>query len=138
MAKKMTDAHKAALAKGRRQARSVRQYLEALEEDQRAKGRLDEVALKERIERLESEIEQEDNPAKRVELIQKRLDYERRLESLEEAPDVDALQQEFVAAAREYSERKGISYSAWREAGVPAAVLREAGIPRTDRPPTAA
>lgn len=136
MAKKMTAEHKAALAKGRRQARAVRQYLEALEQDQRSRGRLDESALKDRIERLGSEIENEDNPAKRVEMIQKRLDYERRLDSLGDAPDVDALEKDFVGAAKEYSQRKGISYSAWREAGVPASVLRDAGIPRTNRPPS--
>lgn len=134
---KMTDEHKAALAKGRRQARAVKEYLQALEQDGRSRGRLDESDLKERIERLDSEIESEDNPAKRVELIQKRLDYEQRLENLEEAPDVEALERDFVEAVREYSERKGISYTAWREAGVPAAVLKEAGMPRSSRPPAA-
>ena len=36
----------------------------------------------------------------------------------------------FVDAAAEYSERKGITYSAWRELGVPAAVLKRAGVKR--------
>ena len=34
----------------------------------------------------------------------------------------------FVEAAAPYGERKGISYKAWREVGVPAAVLKRAGI----------
>ena len=33
--------------------------------------------------------------------------------------------------ARGYSERKGIVYATWREAGVPPAVLAKAGISRT-------
>jgi hypothetical protein len=35
-----------------------------------------------------------------------------------------------VKAARDYGQRKGISYAAWREAGVDAAVLKKAGIGR--------
>jgi hypothetical protein len=35
-----------------------------------------------------------------------------------------------VKNARAYSRAKGISYGAWREVGVPADVLREAGIAR--------
>ena len=135
--KKMSDEHKAALAKGRRQARAVKEYLAAIEQDGRSKGRLDEGALKQRIEQVDRDIEDEDNPAKRVELIQKRIDYQDRLDNLQEAPDIEELQDKFVDAVKEYSERKGISYMAWREAGVPAAVLREAGMSRSHRPPAA-
>ena len=136
-AKKMTDEHKAALAKGRRQARAVKEYLAAIEQDGRSKGRLDEDALRQRIDQLDQDIEDEDNPAKRVELIQKRIDYQDRLDNLEDAPDMDELENRFVDAVKEYSERKGISYMAWREAGVPAGVLRDAGMSRSHRPPAA-
>ena len=34
-------------------------------------------------------------------------------------------------AAAEYGRRKGITYAAWREAGVPSAVLSRAGIARS-------
>ena len=47
-----------------------------------------------------------------------------------EAGDMSALEREFVKAAPAYGDRKGISYAAWREAGVSAAVLRRAGIQR--------
>jgi hypothetical protein len=43
---------------------------------------------------------------------------------------MSALEKEFVRAAKGYSERKGITYGAWREFGVPAEVLRKAGISR--------
>ncbi len=66
-------------------------------------------------------------------MIQRRLDYEDRLSRIEDAPDTEALETAFVDAAKEYSERKGISYTAWREAGVPAATLKKAGVPRTRR-----
>jgi hypothetical protein len=35
-----------------------------------------------------------------------------------------------VETARTYGERKGITYAAWRELGVPPAVLKRAGIGR--------
>ena len=44
---------------------------------------------------------------------------------------LSALEADFVSAARSYSERKGISYAAWRAVGVPPAVLKKAGISRT-------
>ena len=134
MAKKeMSDEHKAALAKGRAQGRAVRDYLEAVEEGSKPGRRLSQDEIRAKIEGLHQQIEDEDNAAKRVELIQKRLDYEERLSKVEDAPDMEALESAFVDAAKEYSERKGITYTAWREAGVPAAVLKQAGVPRTRR-----
>lgn len=129
----MSDDHKAALAKGRAQGRAVRDYLQALEQEGRSGRSVDKGTLEERINKVQSQIDAEDNPAKRVELIQKRLDYEERLVEIEEQPDVDALENDFKKAVKEYSERKGITYSAWREAGVPASVLRDAGVARTRR-----
>jgi len=48
-----------------------------------------------------------------------------------ETVDLGALEKGFVKAARSYGERKGITYAAWRAAGVDANILRKAGIPRT-------
>lgn len=129
----MSDEHKAALAKGREQGRAVRDYLAALEAESKPGRKLSPEELNEKVEKLHVQIEEEENPAKRVELIQKRLDYEERLARTEETVDMDALEKAFVSAAKEYSERKGISYTAWREAGVPASALRDAGVPRTRR-----
>lgn len=137
MAKKqMSDEHKRALAKGREQARTVRDYLEALERDSKPGRRLSKDELEQKVHQLQEQISAEDDPAKRVELVQKRLDYEERLADFEETADIEELQKAFVKAVGDYSERKGISYTAWRELGVPAAVLREAGVPRTRRPRT--
>lgn len=131
--RKMTAEHKAALAKGREQGRVVREYLAALNEEKKPGRKLDADTLNERITQTQAEIDAEPDPAKRVDLIQKRLDYEEKLANIGEAVDLESLEKDFVKAAKEYSERKGITYSAWREAGVPAAVLKDAGIPRTRR-----
>ena len=46
---------------------------------------------------------------------------------------MDVLELGFVEHAASYSDRKGVSYTAWREFGVPASVLRTAGIKETRR-----
>ncbi len=136
MAKKstgMSAEHKAALAKGRAQSKAVRDYLEMLQKDGRRSSNLSPDQINAKIHELSTRIEEEPNPANRLELVQKRLDLEEQLKSADEGPDPEALEKAFVKAAKEYSERKGISYPAWREVGVPAATLREAGVPRTRR-----
>jgi hypothetical protein len=133
VARKMSDEHKAALAKGRAQGKAVRDYLAALELERRPGRRQNRSSIEARIPEVQQTIDEEPDPAKRVDLIQKRLDLEQLLVEMQDEPDLAALEQGFVEAAAEYSERKGITYTAWREAGVPAAALKEAGIRRTRR-----
>ena len=131
--RRMSAEHKAALARGREQGRIVREYLAALDREKKPGRKLDADTLNQRIAETQKQIDTEPDPAKRVELIQKRHNYEDQLANLEDEPNLDSLGKDFISVAKEYSERKGINYSAWREAGVPAAVLKEAGIPRTRR-----
>ena len=65
-----------------------------------------------------------------VHLVQERLNLTSELANKDAAVDLAALEEGFTKAAKNYSERKGITYAAWREAGVDAAVLRKAGIRR--------
>lgn len=127
---RMSLEHKEALARGRQQAKVVREYLEALRTDGRRRRSINRQSLEAKIQRLQAQIDEEPNVARRVQLIQQRLDAERRLAALEESADRRALEREFIAVAKEYSQRRGITYTAWREVGVPAAVLGEAGITR--------
>ena len=129
--KPMSDEHKAALAEGRAQGRAIRQYLEALEAHKPKRGRKrTPESVRKRLDALDVEIAEAD-PLKRVQLIQERLDLQTELASLEESADISALEAGFVDAAKEYSARKGITYAAWRELGVPAATLKAAGITRS-------
>jgi len=64
-------------------------------------------------------------------LIQERMDLLAEKQAMSQAVDMSGLEEEFVKAAKAYSQRKGISYSAWRELGVPSDVLKRAGISRT-------
>ena len=128
----MSDEHKAALAQGRREGRAVKQYLKLV--GSRRPGRpVTKESLEKRIAGLAEKLDVEDDPLKKLDLIQSRLDAEDQMAEVEDAVDADAIEKEFIEVAQSYSERKGITYSAWRESGVSAQVLREAGIPRTRR-----
>lgn len=128
----MSDAHKEALAQGRRESRAVKAYLEAL--GSKRPGRPVTVdSVKKKLAGIEEKLSAESDPLKRLDLVQAKLDAEDQLEDLSIDIDVESLEREFVDIAKSYSERKGISYSAWREVGVSAPVLKEAGIPRTRR-----
>ena len=130
--KGMSDTHKAALAIGRDEGRAVRRYLEALEAHRPRPGRKRTAAsvtrqLDETLAAL-----QRATPLDRVQLLQRRIDLEAELRDLKAAGTTDdaQLEADFITALPGYSARKHISYAAWREAGVPARVLRSAGIRR--------
>lgn len=128
--KEMTDDHKAALAEGRAQGRAVRSYLEALDAHRPKRGRKrTPESMRARLATIESTIDSAD-PMTRLQLVQERLDLAAAIAAAETTIDLSSLEEGFVAAAAAYGERKGISYSAWREVGVPAAVLKRAGIGR--------
>jgi len=126
----MSDEHKAALAAGRNQGRAVRNYLEALEQNKPKRGRKRTTDSVQRdLTRTQEELLTAD-PLRRLELVQRRIDLEEELERMGTTIDLGALEKDFVAVAKPYAQRKGISYEAWREAGVPAATLKAAGIGR--------
>jgi hypothetical protein len=126
----MTAAHKRALAEGRELGRAVRRYLDALDQSRPRRGRK---RTKESIKRrLDAVAEQLDSasPLQRLQLVQERLDLTAERDQLDAKVDLSALERDFTNVAKDYSQRKGISYAAWRELGVPADVLKKAGIGR--------
>lgn len=126
----MSDEHKAALAEGRAQGRVVRAYLEALETHKPKRGRKRTTdSITRRLAAIEEEIQDAD-ALKRLQLTQERLNLETELESAQDGVDLDSLEQEFIEVAKGYAQRKGISYAAFRELGVPASTLKQAGISR--------
>ena len=126
----MSQEHKQALATGREQGRAVRRYLEALDAHRPKRGRKRTPdSIKRRLDDIESRLEAAD-PLSRLQLVQERMNLQEELASKSEAVDLTQLEADFVAAAKEYGERKGITYAAWREAGVDASVLKRADIRR--------
>jgi hypothetical protein len=126
----MSAQHKEALAMGRDEGRAVRRYLEALEAHKPKRGRKrTPESIQKQLKSIEQKLDSSDSLT-RVLLIQQRMDLERELAAKEAVVDLAALEDDFVRAAKRYGERKGISYAAWREAGVDAAVLRRANVGR--------
>lgn len=128
----MSKEHKEALAEGRRQSRVIKSYLAALKS--RRPGRpVTRESLLSRLEQVDAQLSAAADPLEAVSLHQLKLDLEDQLASFSESQNLEELEDEFVKYAKAYSERKGISYTAWRQVGVPAAALRRAGIKETRR-----
>jgi hypothetical protein len=109
----------------------VKAYLDALEQHRPRRGRQ---RTPDTIRRRLAGIEQslpDASSLRRLQLIQERRDLQAELES-KAAPtaDLSALEAGFARSAKTYGESKGISYATWRDAGVPADVLKRAGITR--------
>ena len=126
----MTTEHKEALALGREQSRAVRRYLEALERHRPRRGRKRTPdSVRRQLAQVENKLAAAD-PLTRLNLLQERADLQEELAGMQNGVDLSELEEAFVAAAKAYGERKGITYAVWREAGVDAGVLRRAGISR--------
>lgn len=128
----MTNEHKAALAMGRNEGNAVRNYLEALRNNKPKRGRRrTRESIAARLAAIDAELEAAD-PMNELRLRQERRDLQAELSSIGEKVDISALEEGFVTVGKSYSSRQGISYATWREIGVDAAVLKRAGIARSD------
>jgi hypothetical protein len=60
-------------------------------------------------------------------------DLQAKVAQLESASgtDLKTLEADFVKIAKQFGEQRGITYGAWRDAGVSAQVLKRAGVART-------
>ncbi len=127
----MSSTHKAALAQGRDEGRAVRRYLEAIEHNRPKRGRKrTPESVSKRLEVVNDQLASAD-PLSRLHLIQEKTDLEAELARASSTNDLGTLEKAFVKVAKAYGQRKGIEYSAWRAAGVSAAVLHRADITRT-------
>ena len=127
----MTDSHKAALERGRAEGRVVRDYLEALRSNKPKRGRKRTGdSINKRLAAIEAELPSA-SAIEELQLIQERRDLNDELASLGSGVDVGEIEDQFVAVAKGYGDRKGISYASWRDVGVSAATLKRAGITRS-------
>jgi hypothetical protein len=126
----MSEDHKAALAVGRTEGRVVRRYLDALEANKPKRGRKrTPESIQRRLKAIDAELGETDR-LNELKLVQERMNLEEELASLGARQDLAGLEADFVKVAKGYSGRQGISYAAWRAVGVPAAVLKKAGVSR--------
>ena len=128
----MSAQHKEALARGREEGRAVRRYLEAVEHQRPRRGRKrTPESIRRRLAQVKDKLAGAD-PLTRLHLLQEQADLEGELTRMAKADDIVVLERAFLKVAKAYGARKGISYNAWRAAGVPANVLSKAGIGRGD------
>jgi hypothetical protein len=126
----MSSGHKAALARGRAESASVRHYLEALETSKPKRGRKRTPAsIDRRLGSIESQLAGAD-ALTRLHLLQEQKDLLDERSRVDQVKDLTALERQFIKVAKAYGERKGITYSTWRAAGVSAAVLQKSEISR--------
>jgi hypothetical protein len=124
----MSDEHKAALARGRKEGRVVRRYLEAIEQQRPRRGRKrSQESLERRLTAVNQHLAGAD-ALTRLHLLQEKADLESELARAAVTQQLVALETAFVQVAKAYGQRKGIGYGAWRAAGVSATVLQHAGI----------
>jgi hypothetical protein len=127
----MSAGHKAALAQGRRESNVINQYLDALDTGPAKRGRKrTPTSIEARLARIAASLKDATH-LKQLELIQERINLEAEKIKLGVKADLSALEKEFVAVAKSFASRRGISYAAFRAKGVPAEVLSRAGIRRT-------
>ena len=86
--------------------------------------------IEKRLETILAEIGTGD-PLKRLEITHEKADLQNELERMGTTAKLTELEAGFVAVASEYARRMGISYSAFRDIGVSAAVIARAGIARS-------
>ena len=128
----MTDEHKAALAKGRAEGRIVREYLEGLRATKPKRGRKrTPETISKRLDAITQELASA-SPIDELLLIQERKNLEAERAAMSNSIDMTALERDFVSVAKSYADSKAISYSSWRDVGVPASVLKSAGISRAE------
>lgn len=127
----VTAEHKEAMAKGRRAATAVGAYIEALDTARpQRRRRLTPEQIESQLADARVAVGNESG-TKKLAAAQHVVDLERRLvEATVPGLDLAALEADFVEWAPYYAQSKGISYAAFRATGVPAAVLKRAGISR--------
>ena len=87
--------------------------------------------IRTRLEAVDVELASA-SPLDELLLVQERRDLEAELAAKSNSIDMDALEAAFVGVAKSYSDSKSISYASWRDVGVPASTLKQAGISRSD------
>ena len=130
--RKLSAAHKRALAEGRTMSATVDRYLSAVNTPKRRGRKVSKAALQQRLADARVKARTATG-VDRVLAAQEVRDLQSRLAALETSAggDIKSLEAAFVKIAKRFGENRGIGYGAWRDAGVPAPVLKKAGVART-------
>lgn len=106
----------------------VRRYLKALDERDSIRKKWSDP--EKRLIEVSAALEERPEPIQRLKLLQMRVELRQAVAAQAEAQEFAKITDEFVDVAASYSKRIGISYAAWRDYGVPPAILNKAGVHR--------
>ena len=131
-ARKLSASHKRALAEGRTMSATVDRYLSAVNTPKRRGRKVSKTALVGRLAEARTKAKSASGVEK-VLAAQEVRDLQNRIATMDAAggSDIKGLESAFVKIAKQFGENRGIGYGAWRDAGVPAVVLKKAGVART-------
>lgn len=129
--RKMSDEHRRRISEAHRQREVISAYLDAVGAPKRRGRRISTEELRDRLSSAEQEM-QEATGVDRLKVAQSIIDLQERITEQEQAELTQQLlgemEKRFIEVAADYAERHKISRQAWREVGVPAKVLKDAGI----------
>jgi len=130
--RRLSPAHKRALAEGRTMSATVDRYLSAVNTPKRRGRKVSKGALQQRLADARAKSKTATG-VDRVLAAQEVRDLQTRIAALDTSAggDIRSLEAAFVKIAKRFGENRGIGYGAWRDAGVPAQVLKKAGVART-------
>lgn len=123
-----TPDHLSKLEQGRQAGRAIRAYLDYLEVATAPKHRGRKVDWQNRYDAAQAALAETTDSIERLRYTQDIIDAEQELARQVPEVDVERLEEGFIKWGPWYTEHKGISRTAWRSVGVPAAVLRRAGL----------
>jgi hypothetical protein len=128
----LSAAHKRALAEGRTMSATVDRYLAAVNTPKQRGRKVSKTTLTQRLAAARVRAKSAAGVEK-VLAAQEVRDLQNKLASMNaaSATDLKSLEAAFVRIAKKFGENRGIGYGAWRDAGVPAVVLKRAGVART-------
>lgn len=117
---------------GRTMSNTVDRYLSAVNTPKRRGRKVSKSDLERRLEDARARVRSATGVDK-VLAAQDVRDFRARIASLSvgSSDDIKGLEAQFVKIAKRFGEDRGIGYGAWRDTGVPAAVLKKTGVART-------
>jgi hypothetical protein len=128
----LSASHKRALAEGRTMSATVNRYLAAVNRPKRRGRKVSKATLVDRLAEARLQAKTATGIDK-VMAAQAVRDLQRKVTQLNATggADIKGLEAAFVKVAKQFSRQRGISYGAWRDAGVPAETLKRSGVVRT-------
>lgn len=129
----MSAAHKKALADGRRMSKTVDTYIRAIQTPNARGRKVSAAQIKSRLEEARQKVTTETG-VNMLLAVQAVRDLDVKLHTRTNGNSETARKQAtaaFIKIAAAFSKSRNISYASWRDIGVPASVLKQAGIART-------